>query len=130
MQTATNGHAEDAYAEEGYHETLGCAAAMRALEVVDTEPVEELRLHCEKQVFRVTSMNQGFEIPLLDRYLKCVSQMVSNIVSLGAYNPVEHHRCPRCSFFRKRGNLVKRLVAEEDPVVWVGDWVAICLCLV
>ena len=119
MQTATNGHAEDAYAEEGYHETLGCAAAMRALEVVDTEPVEELRLHCEKQVFRVTSMNQGFEIPLLDRYLKCVSQMVSNIVSLGAYNPVEHHRFP--------SNPVKRLVAEEDQVVWLGMRDVICL---
>ena len=46
MQTATNGQAEDAYAEEEYHETLGCAAAIRALEVVDTELVEELPLHC------------------------------------------------------------------------------------
>ena len=119
MQTATNGQAVDAYAEEVYHETLGCVAAIRALAVVDTELVEELLRHCEKHVFRVPSMIQGYEIPLLDRYEKCGPQMVSNIVSLGAYNPVEHHRFPN--------KPVQRLLAEEDPVVWLGMRDVICL---
>ena len=104
--------------QEGHHDSFGFAVR-RAMEAVDTELVEELVLRSEKQVFLVTCMIQGFEVTLLDRYLNLVLLMVNSIVTVGAYKLVEHHRFP--------SNLVKRLVAEEDPVVRLGVWVAICL---
>ena len=104
--------------QEGHHDSFGFAVR-RAMEAVDTVLVEELELRFEKQVFLVTSMIQGFEVTLPDRYLNPVLLMVNRIVKAGADNLVGHLRCP--------SNLVKRLVAEEDPIVLHGVWVAICL---
>ena len=69
------------------------------MEAVDTVLVEELELRFEKQVFQVTSMIQGFEVTLPDRYLNPVLLMVNR----------GHLRFP--------SNLVKRLVAQEHPIV-------------
>ena len=110
MQTAANGENDEAAVQEGEHQFFGCEAS-RAITEVDTELVaEELGLHVDNQFFLVNLTHHGVLLSLLDPYLNLIWEMLNNIVTVGALTTVEYHRFPRTQ-------QVKRLVAQEEPVV-------------
>ena len=121
MQTASNGHAQDSFFPEVSYQFFGCELS-RITQLVGKQIVVEECVHALAKIedFRFPFRPQAILVTLLDRYPNFGIHVMNNIVILDDTKTLEHHEV--------RSTLeVKRLVAQEDPCVRLGDWLLICL---
>ena len=121
MHTASNGHAQDSLFSEFSYQFFRCELS-RSCQYVGKQIVAEERVHAlaitEDFLFRFRT--QAILVIFLDRFLNFGIHVMNNIVIVDDTKTLEHHE------FRSTLE-VKRLVAQEDPCVRLGDWLLICL---